>query len=61
MKRLIITQSGRVKDAISLSTTMDIYAQIVPVSQRRALEQLAEFAKEATPDARSNSRSSTVQ
>jgi integrase len=44
-----------------ISTTMDIYAQIVPTSQRRALEQLAEFAKDATPDARSNSRSITVQ
>jgi integrase len=44
-----------------VSTTMDIYAQIVPIAQRRALEQLAEFAKDATPDARSNSRSITVQ
>jgi len=44
-----------------VSTTMDIYAQIVPTAQRRALEQLAEFAKDATPDARSNSRSITVQ
>jgi site-specific recombinase XerD len=44
-----------------ISTTMDIYAQIVPTAQRRALEQLAEFAKDATPDARSNSRSITVQ
>ncbi len=43
-----------------ISTTMDIYAQIVPTAQRRALEQLAEFAKDATPDARSNSRSITV-
>jgi integrase len=39
-----------------VSTTMDIYAQIVPTAQGRALEQLAEFAKDATPDARSNSR-----
>src|SRR5580704_16739314 len=30
-----------------VSTTMDIYAQIVPTAQRRALEQLAEFAKDA--------------
>jgi len=37
-----------------VSTTMDIYAQIVPTAQRRALEQLAEFAKDAAPDARSN-------
>jgi site-specific recombinase XerD len=44
-----------------VSTTTDIYAQIVPTAQRRALEQLAEFAKDATPDARSNSRSITVQ
>ncbi len=44
-----------------VSTTMDIYAQTVPAAQRRALEQLAEFAKDATPDARSNSRSITVQ
>ena len=44
-----------------VSTTMEIYAQIVPTAQRRALEQLAEFAKDATPDARSNSRSITVQ
>jgi len=44
-----------------VSTTMDIYAQIVPTTQRRALGQLAEFAKDATPDARSNSRSITVQ
>lgn len=44
-----------------VSTTMDIYAQIVPTAQRRrALEQLAKFAKDATPDA-SNSRSITVQ
>jgi hypothetical protein len=27
-----------------ISTTMDIYAQIVPTSQRRALEQLSVFA-----------------
>jgi integrase len=35
-----------------ISTTMDIYAQIIPVSQRRALQQLSEFA---------DSRSITVQ
>jgi len=40
-----------------VSTTMDIYAQIVPSAQRRALERLAEFAKDATPDARSDARS----
>ena len=28
-----------------ISTTMDIYAQIVPAAQRRALQQLSEFAK----------------
>jgi site-specific recombinase XerD len=36
-----------------ISTTMEIYAQIVPLAQRRALEQLSEFAKD--------SRSITVQ
>jgi integrase len=40
-----------------ISTTMEIYAQIVPQAQRRALERLSEFAAEA----RSNSRSITVQ
>jgi integrase len=44
-----------------ISTTMDIYAQIVPASQRRALEQLSEFAKAGAIDSRSNSRSITVQ
>jgi len=28
-----------------IATTMDIYAQIVPAAQRRALEKLSEFAK----------------
>src|SRR5437870_1218253 len=37
-----------------ISTTMDIYAQIVPAAQRRALQQLSEFA-------RVDSRSITVQ
>lgn len=37
-----------------ISTTMEIYAQIVPAAQRRALQQLSEFA-------RSKSRSITVQ
>ena len=32
-----------------ISTTMEIYAQIVPVAQRRALEQLSEFAKDSRP------------
>jgi integrase len=36
-----------------ISTTMEIYAQIVPLAQRRALEQLSAFAKD--------SRSITVQ
>jgi integrase len=36
-----------------ISTTMDIYAQIVPAAQRRAIEKLSEFAKD--------SRSITVQ
>ena len=27
-----------------ISTTLDVYAQIIPASQRRALEQLSEFA-----------------
>jgi integrase len=40
-----------------VSTTMDIYAQIVPLAQLRALEQLSEFAKVAAVD----SRSITVQ
>jgi integrase len=31
-----------------ISTTMDIYAQIVPASQRRALQQLSVFAKSGT-------------
>ncbi|MGA8150449.1 MAG: tyrosine-type recombinase/integrase [Terriglobales bacterium] len=44
-----------------ISTTMDIYAQIVPQAQRRALEQLAVFAHAGALDARSNSRSKTVQ
>ncbi|MBZ5656535.1 MAG: tyrosine-type recombinase/integrase [Acidobacteriia bacterium] len=44
-----------------ISTTMEIYAQIVPLAQRRALEQLSEFAKASATDARSDSRSITVQ
>ncbi|HKH99700.1 MAG TPA: tyrosine-type recombinase/integrase [Candidatus Sulfotelmatobacter sp.] len=32
-----------------ISTTMDIYAQIVPAAQRRALEKLTEFAKSSVP------------
>jgi integrase len=40
-----------------ISTTMDIYAQIVPLAQIRALEQLSEFAKVLAID----SRSKTVQ
>ena len=28
-----------------IATTMEIYAQIVPAAQRRALEKLSEFAK----------------
>ncbi|MGA2234442.1 MAG: tyrosine-type recombinase/integrase [Terriglobales bacterium] len=40
-----------------ISTTMDIYAQIVPLAQLRALQQLSEFAKVAAVD----SRSKTVQ
>jgi len=32
-----------------IATTMDIYAQTVPVSQRRAVEKLSEFAKVPTP------------
>jgi integrase len=40
-----------------ISTTMDIYAQIVPLAQLRALEQLSGFAKAAAVD----SRSKTVQ
>jgi Phage integrase family len=31
-----------------ISTTMDIYAQIVPTSQRRALQQLSAFASGGT-------------
>jgi integrase len=30
-----------------ISTTMDIYAQIVPVAQRRAVEKLSEFVSES--------------
>ena len=64
-----------------VSTTMDIYAQAVPASQRRALQQLSVFAgggslpaprpmdldldfsepENDSEDARSNSRSKTVQ
>jgi integrase len=44
-----------------ISTTMDIYAQIVPTAQRRALEQLAVFAQAGAENPRSNSRSKTVQ
>jgi len=40
-----------------ISTTMDIYAQIVPQAQRRALEQLGVFAQAGAAD----SRSKTVQ
>jgi len=40
-----------------ISTTMDIYAQIVPAAQRRALQQLSEFATCGAI----NSRSITVQ
>jgi integrase len=36
-----------------ISTTMDIYAQIVPAAQRRALQQLSEFAKGGAVDLRS--------
>jgi integrase len=32
-----------------ISTTMDIYAQIVPAAQRRAIEKLSEFVNEAVP------------
>ncbi len=32
-----------------ISTTMDIYAQIVPTSQRRALQQLTAFARGTGP------------
>jgi integrase len=32
-----------------ISTTLDIYAQMVPVSQRRAVEKLSEFAKTTAP------------
>jgi integrase len=34
-----------------IQTTLDIYAQIVPAAQRRALEQLSEFAKSSGPKA----------
>jgi len=60
-----------------ISTTMDIYAQIVPASQRRALQQFSAFAsggsllaadlsapdeaENAGQESRSNSRSKTVQ
>src|SRR5438105_111346 len=32
-----------------ISTTMDIYAQIVPAAQRRAIEKLSEFANASRP------------
>jgi integrase len=32
-----------------ISTTMDIYAQIVPLTQRRALEKLSQFVNESVP------------
>jgi integrase len=41
-----------------ISTTMEIYAQIVPAAQRSALQKLSEFARS---NSRSNSRSITVQ
>jgi len=44
-----------------ISTTMDIYAQIVPEAQRRALQQLSEFATVNLNGVRSNSRSISVQ
>jgi integrase len=44
-----------------VSTSLNIYAQIVPTAQRRAVEQLSEFAKAGAGEARSNSRSITVQ
>jgi hypothetical protein len=37
--------------------SVDIYAQIVTAAQRRALEQLSEFARAGATDPRSNSRS----
>ena len=40
-----------------ITTTMEIYAQIVPAAQRRAIEKLSEFAKSGPVD----SRSITVQ
>ena len=40
-----------------IQTTMEVYAQIVPAAQRRALERLSEFAKGGAVD----SRSITVQ
>lgn len=33
-----------------ISTTMDIYAQIVPLAQRRAVEKLSEFVDEPVPN-----------
>ena len=33
-----------------ISTTMDIYAQIVPEAQRRAVEKLSAFAKISVPE-----------
>jgi site-specific recombinase XerD len=37
-----------------ISTTMEIYAQTVPKAQRRALEQLSEFANVGSAELRSN-------
>lgn len=44
-----------------VTTTLDIYAQTVPLAQRHALEQLVAFAGTGTAGSRSNSRSNSVQ
>jgi integrase len=38
-----------------IQTTMDVYAQIVPAAQRRALQQLSQFAKGGAVQSRSSS------
>jgi integrase len=44
-----------------ISTTLEVYAQIVPTAQRHALQQLTAFANAGVVESRSNSRSITVQ
>ena len=43
------------------STTMDIYAQFVPEGQRRAVEQMGEYARKAIADAGTEAGTLPVQ